>query len=341
MHPPDRLRRGLTAGRSSLALVLCCHCPARAETLPVVTTSSSSRSRRRSTGSSRHSTCSASPCPAPTRTGSTRAPAIDRPGRGGPGDPGGARPALPDRDRRSIPRAGSRRSRARPRRRLMQHGWRVFLVKVHNEAGVTAELAADEPQRRPALQARRPAAPSRSRRSRPSEVPQRWMDVAVFRDRPLKPTLSGLALEYRAHPDLQPRRRPARGEDQLRRRPGDAGPRLPQRRRHPLHVRAGRARRPGRPRRGRPADDGLVPLPRRAGPRLPVAEPPARARLLLPPPDLPAERRDRAPAAGDVHGRVHPRAGVPDAEARRSPSPQAQSAPRVVHAQALGPPGQA
>src|SRR5262245_23730993 len=33
--------------------------------------------------------------------------------------------------------------------RLVQHGWRVFLVKVHNEAGVTAELRAESPNAAP------------------------------------------------------------------------------------------------------------------------------------------------------------------------------------------------
>ena len=54
-------------------------------------------------------------------------------------------------DQPREPRQG--RAGARPRRSLVQHGWRVFLVKVQNEAGVTAELRRREPQRRPALQA--------------------------------------------------------------------------------------------------------------------------------------------------------------------------------------------
>ncbi len=33
--------------------------------------------------------------------------------------------------------------------RLVQHGWRVFPVKVHNEAGVTAELVAQSPNAAP------------------------------------------------------------------------------------------------------------------------------------------------------------------------------------------------
>ncbi len=36
--------------------------------------------------------------------------------------------------------------------RLMKHGWRVFLVKVHNQAGVTAALRRRQPERGAALQ---------------------------------------------------------------------------------------------------------------------------------------------------------------------------------------------
>ena len=57
---------------------------------------------------------------------------------------------------RSTPRAGSRSARARPPAALVQHGWRVFLVKVHNEAGVTAELKATSPNAAPAVPAARP-----------------------------------------------------------------------------------------------------------------------------------------------------------------------------------------
>jgi hypothetical protein len=78
---------------------------------------------------------------------------------------------------------------------LMQHGWRVFLVKVQNEAGVTAELRAASPNAAP-LYRRSTGSPAPKRTIPLAEVPQRWMDVAVFRDRPLKPTLSGLNVEY-------------------------------------------------------------------------------------------------------------------------------------------------
>ena len=78
---------------------------------------------------------------------------------------------------------------------LMQQGWRVFLVKVQNEAGVTAELRAMSPNAAP-LYRRSTGSPQPKRTIPLAEVPQRWMDVTVFRDRPMKPALSGLNVEY-------------------------------------------------------------------------------------------------------------------------------------------------
>lgn len=68
---------------------------------------------------------------------------------------------------------------------LDQGGWRVFLVKVHNEAGTTAALRAGSPQAR-----RLHDAPA-------GEVEDRWLDLEMYDGRPMTPTLSGLALEYR------------------------------------------------------------------------------------------------------------------------------------------------
>ena len=68
---------------------------------------------------------------------------------------------------------------------LVEQGWRAFLVKVHNEAGVTAVLAVDSPNAGPV-----PNQPANAAR-------MRWMDVAMFNKQPLKAHLSGLDLEYR------------------------------------------------------------------------------------------------------------------------------------------------
>jgi hypothetical protein len=68
---------------------------------------------------------------------------------------------------------------------LMQQGWRVFLVKVHNEAGITAVLAVDSPN---AGQLANAGA---------NLVGRRWLDLQMFNKQPLKAHLSGLEVEYR------------------------------------------------------------------------------------------------------------------------------------------------
>jgi hypothetical protein len=91
-------------------------------------------------------------------------------------------------------RVKSTQGPARPR--LVQNGWSVFLVKVNNQAGVTAELVAESPNAAPLYrQSRGSAEPKKS--VRPADVVQRWADVVMYKDRPLKQFLSGLALEYR------------------------------------------------------------------------------------------------------------------------------------------------
>jgi len=68
---------------------------------------------------------------------------------------------------------------------LVQHGWRQFLVKVHNEAGTSGALRGTSPQAQPL--------PG----SDPEEISDRWLDLMMFDRQPLTDTLSGLALEYR------------------------------------------------------------------------------------------------------------------------------------------------
>jgi hypothetical protein len=68
---------------------------------------------------------------------------------------------------------------------LLENGWRVFLVKVRNEAGVTAPLKVSSEQagQVPNVQA--------------GVGKDRWLDVQMFDDRPLAAQLSGVPLEYR------------------------------------------------------------------------------------------------------------------------------------------------
>src|SRR3954466_7473493 len=67
---------------------------------------------------------------------------------------------------------------------LVEQGWRQFLVKVQNEAGATAPLRASSSNAQ------------RLFNSPAGDVPNRWLDLQMFDAQPLKPTLSGLALEY-------------------------------------------------------------------------------------------------------------------------------------------------
>jgi len=81
-------------------------------------------------------------------------------------------------------------------KKLMQHGWRVFLVKVHNEAGVTARLRVASPN------AAKLQKPSTGRADplvsiSPQEASERFLDVSLVESQPLNDALSGLALEYR------------------------------------------------------------------------------------------------------------------------------------------------
>ncbi len=68
---------------------------------------------------------------------------------------------------------------------LVQNGWRQFLVKVMNESGTTAALRVTSPNAQ------------RLFNSPPDDVGSRWLDLQTFDAQPLRPTLSGLQVEYR------------------------------------------------------------------------------------------------------------------------------------------------
>ena len=79
---------------------------------------------------------------------------------------------------------------------LMQRGWRTFLVKVHNEAGVTAPLAAESVNAAP-LYKRSTGSADPEMTVPKSDIPHRFLDIVVYSNPPLKASLSGLELEYR------------------------------------------------------------------------------------------------------------------------------------------------
>ena len=68
---------------------------------------------------------------------------------------------------------------------LVEGGWSVHLVKVHNEAGVTAQMRAKSPNAASTFD------------SPKDELRDRWLELALFETQPLAKTLSGLAVEYR------------------------------------------------------------------------------------------------------------------------------------------------
>jgi hypothetical protein len=83
---------------------------------------------------------------------------------------------------------------------LVERGWRTFLVKVRNEAGVTAPLRVSSPQGRP-VSARGPRGfsmdPRPAQTITAADVSDRWLDLATFDKPPMTPALSGLEVEYR------------------------------------------------------------------------------------------------------------------------------------------------
>jgi hypothetical protein len=68
---------------------------------------------------------------------------------------------------------------------LVEAGWSVFLIKVINEAGVTAPLRVTSEQAIPLAG------------SPKAKLEDRWLDLSIFRGRPLSPTLTGASIDYR------------------------------------------------------------------------------------------------------------------------------------------------
>ena len=68
---------------------------------------------------------------------------------------------------------------------LVEQGWRTFLVKVQNEAGITPVLSVDSPN-----SGKLAGTPE-------GQVNRRFLDVQMFDKQPMRARLSGLELEYR------------------------------------------------------------------------------------------------------------------------------------------------
>ncbi|MBT4694250.1 MAG: CehA/McbA family metallohydrolase [Planctomycetaceae bacterium] len=80
---------------------------------------------------------------------------------------------------------------------LVQNGWTIFLIRVHNEAGITAPLRLNSPQNGPVyIRSRGQHAPDENRITT-TDIKDRWLALQSFDKQPLTDKLSGLLLEYR------------------------------------------------------------------------------------------------------------------------------------------------
>ncbi|MEO6789292.1 MAG: CehA/McbA family metallohydrolase, partial [Chthoniobacteraceae bacterium] len=78
----------------------------------------------------------------------------------------------------------------------VEQGWRLFLVKVINEAGVTAPLRIRSPQAQPVYNSTGIAPGKKPQPVGEPPFAERWTDIELFTKPPMKPALSGLAVEY-------------------------------------------------------------------------------------------------------------------------------------------------
>ena len=80
---------------------------------------------------------------------------------------------------------------------LVQNGWTIFLIRVHNEAGITAPLRINSPQNDPVyIRSKGQHAPD-EKRITSTDIGDRWLTLQSFNKQPLSDKLSGLLLEYR------------------------------------------------------------------------------------------------------------------------------------------------
>lgn len=114
-------------------------------------------------------------------------------------------------DRRSLinvdisPESRVKVSRGKADAVLTERGWQSYLVKVRNEAGVTAQLKAASPNALPVYARGQntniPGGfsldPIPEQKISPGEIADRWLELAMFDKQPLEPNLSGLNVEYR------------------------------------------------------------------------------------------------------------------------------------------------
>ncbi|HTE23113.1 CehA/McbA family metallohydrolase [Flavitalea sp.] len=80
---------------------------------------------------------------------------------------------------------------------LIQGGWTSFLVKIHNESGATSQLEVESANAAPMFHGSQNGAHAKASNHLDSgDVANRFLEIGMYRNRPLEPKLSGLKLEY-------------------------------------------------------------------------------------------------------------------------------------------------
>ncbi|MBI3118342.1 MAG: CehA/McbA family metallohydrolase [Candidatus Hydrogenedentes bacterium] len=82
--------------------------------------------------------------------------------------------------------------------KLMQHGWRNYLIKVNNQARTRAELAWESPNAEPVLHISSGAPePKAENAILPGDLANRFLDLHWYESNPMTKALSGLEVEYK------------------------------------------------------------------------------------------------------------------------------------------------
>ena len=284
-----------------------------------LTPRSSNPSQRRFTGSSRRSTCSANPCPKRPRRRSLTRGRLRTSARGAGALQEAARPVLPGRGQHQPREPGE--GDAGPGRPPVDAARLAGLPRQgpHEAGHVTAELAADSPNAAPST-----SRSTNSRRAQGDRTPVGGHPALDGRRGVPRPPARAESLRsgrrIPAPPDLQPGRRPPRGEASLqvsarvRKIWASAATWTFSLRANRLFPSPWTFWTPTAVRSPPPFSSATS----RRTMGLPRAVATPGAGLLLPPANLPGVGRDRALAPRQVHGRVHPRARVPDALESRS-----------------------
>ncbi len=83
---------------------------------------------------------------------------------------------------------------------LLQGGWKTFLIKVENQAGITAKLLVESEQAKRVYDGGEKlygmGGAGKGSAVTKNNIRDRWLDIGLFTQNPMRETLSGLAVEY-------------------------------------------------------------------------------------------------------------------------------------------------